>query len=840
MYLLCPGFLFGQASDTLGLWHFDEISGSSVSDSSAYHNNGTAVGTTIVGGRFGNARNFNGFNAYAQVPNPVNGTYNFANSQSFTVSAWVKTSGAGGIIVRRGLIPVPGFNLSTYFGRAVGLIGNHQGNSWNDTLLTITSAQLINDNVWHEIRMVRDRSQGKLFLYVDGTSAATPLDDNFIPPLTNDWPLTFGASLIIPDYFNGAIDEVGILRGARHPVFTASDTVALWRYDEPSGPTVIDSSPYRNNGSALGTTVVPGQSGFARSFNGTSDYVTVPNPSNLAYNFGSGESFTVEARFKTTVQQSGWLIRRGLVPYAGFGIAISNDRVYAVIGNQEGPPPNGLMIIISDRPYTDGLWHTATLIRDRALGKLYLYIDGLQATLPLTDNFSLPLTSSEPLLMGRSHLSTLPQYFSGTLDEVRVFRGARHPAGASAPHIEVSPPQLNFGNVFVGTNAVREITVRNVGFFDTLRVSSISSNNPVFAPGTSTFSLPPGIARTVQVTYTPSAARTDTGSLSVSSNDTSRPVVRVKLSGTGFVAAAAPLITSIRDIPEDQGKQVRVIWFKSVHDSVGDSLRVGQYNLWRRVGPNNSLWDFIATIPAVRFQQYSYVAPTLFDSSRTVGIRWSVFSVSAHTFNGAQVFFSPSDSGYSVDNLAPFPPTNLAASFASGRVNLNWVAPPDPDVQSFGIHRSTTPNFLPSMANQIGTSNTPNYVDQNVVGNPVYYCVTAFDTTGNQSGPSNQVFVSITDVGNTETLPGQFQLYQNYPNPFNPTSHIRYDVANEGRVMIRLYDMLGREVLTLVDENKTAGRYDVQVNAQNLSSGVYMCRMQAGTYSSLKKMILMK
>ncbi len=307
------------------------------------------------------------------------------------------------------------------------------------------------------------------------------------------------------------------------------------------------------------------------------------------------------------------------------------------------------------------------------------------------------------------------------------------------------------------------------------------------------------------------------------------------------MAAAAPLITSIRDIPEDQGKQVRVTWYKSSHDSVGDSLRIGQYSLWRRVGSNNTLWDFIESIPAVRFTQYSYVAPTLFDSSRTTGIRLSVFRVSAHTFNGVQVFFSPSDSGYSVDNLAPFAPMNLIASFSSGRVNLGWVAPPDPDVQFYGVHRSTVPNFLPSTANQIGTSNTPNYVDQSVAGNPVYYyCVTASDTTGNQSGPSNQVLVTITDAGNTETPPGQFQLYQNYPNPFNPSSRIRYDLASEGRVLIQLYDMLGRVVLTLVDENKTAGRYELHVNAQNLSSGVYMYRIQAGSYSSLKKMILMK
>ncbi len=129
LYLLCPGFLFGQVSDTLGFWHFDETTGSTLLDSSPNHNNGTAYGPSIVGGITGNARNFNGTSNYATMPS--NAAYNFQNSESFTVRAWVKTTGAGGIILRRGLVPFPGFNLSTYFGRAVGVIGNHQGQTWN-------------------------------------------------------------------------------------------------------------------------------------------------------------------------------------------------------------------------------------------------------------------------------------------------------------------------------------------------------------------------------------------------------------------------------------------------------------------------------------------------------------------------------------------------------------------------------------------------------------------------------------------------------------------------------------------------------------------------------------
>ncbi len=393
-------------------------------------------------------------------------------------------------------------------------------------MLTITSTQTINDNVWHEIRMVRDRSLGKLFLYVDGISAATPLDDNFTIPLTNDRPLTLGASLVLPDYFTGSIDEVAIFRGARHPISVMSDTLALYHLNETTTSTVIDSSIYRNDGIANGTTIVPGRLGTARNFNGFGDYVRIPNPIGGIWNFSNSQSFTVSAWVKTSGTE-GIIVRRGLVPVPGFHLSIHFGRAIGIIGNHKGNSWNDtLLTMTSTQLINDNVWHEIRMVRDRSQGKLFLYVDGISATTPQIDNFTTPLTNDWPLTFGASLI--IPDYFTGSIDEVAIFRGARHPSGAGVPVIEVSPPQLNFGNVFVGTNAVRDITVRNVGFFDALRVTGISSNNPRFASNASAFSLPPGVARNVQVTYTPTAARIDTGSLSISSNDTTRPVVREK------------------------------------------------------------------------------------------------------------------------------------------------------------------------------------------------------------------------------------------------------------------------------------------------------------------------
>jgi hypothetical protein len=84
-------------------------------------------------------------------------------------------------------------------------------------------------------------------------------------------------------------------------------------------------------------------------------------------------------------------------------------------------------------------------------------------------------------------------------------------------------------------------------------------------------------------------------------------------------------------------------------------------------------------------------------------------------------------------------------------------------------------------------------------------------------------------------------LEQNYPNPFNPSTLIRYAIPAEGPVSLRVYDVAGREVATLVNEFKPAGAYEVRFASANaLASGVYFFRVKAGNFSETKKMILLK
>ena len=98
----------------------------------------------------------------------------------------------------------------------------------------------------------------------------------------------------------------------------------------------------------------------------------------------------------------------------------------------------------------------------------------------------------------------------------------------------------------------------------------------------------------------------------------------------------------------------------------------------------------------------------------------------------------------------------------------------------------------------------------------------------------------VTSIENEITQPTEFILSQNYPNPFNPSTKIKYSIPQTSNVVIKIYDVLGSEVATLVNEEKSVGTYELNWNAANLSSGVYVYRLQAGSFVQTRKMILLK
>lgn len=103
-----------------------------------------------------------------------------------------------------------------------------------------------------------------------------------------------------------------------------------------------------------------------------------------------------------------------------------------------------------------------------------------------------------------------------------------------------------------------------------------------------------------------------------------------------------------------------------------------------------------------------------------------------------------------------------------------------------------------------------------------------------------RVAAAVTDVEDNKTIPINFSLEQNYPNPFNPSTVISYQIPHDGLVTLKIYDITGAKIRTLINENKPAGKHEVKFDASGLPSGVYMYKISSGNFVQVKKMLLMK
>jgi len=98
----------------------------------------------------------------------------------------------------------------------------------------------------------------------------------------------------------------------------------------------------------------------------------------------------------------------------------------------------------------------------------------------------------------------------------------------------------------------------------------------------------------------------------------------------------------------------------------------------------------------------------------------------------------------------------------------------------------------------------------------------------------------VSAVGSEIDEPSTFQLNQNYPNPFNPSTTIRFEIADEANASLRVFNILGQEVATLVNEKLNPGRYERSFDGKGLASGVYFYRLQAGAFVQTRKLLLLK
>jgi len=352
-----------------------------------------------------------------------------------------------------------------------------------------------------------------------------------------------------------------------------------------------------------------------------------------------------------------------------------------------------------------------------------------------------------------------------------------------------------------------------------------------------------------------------------------------------------PDIHSVLDVPGDQGGRVNVSWDACSADNTTDQT-IREYTVWQAIdagaatamiaegavliddpsgmkgaGADASVvrtasaphsgsvtssaitdapyyWSKVATAEALGLAHYAAPAPTLYDST-SASPENHYFQVIAHTADAFVYYTSEPDSGYSLDNLAPGAPQNLAAvqKATPAGLELKWDANSEADLSHYEIFRGTDPGFPADGGSYLTATADTSSLDTGWQWDGGYhYKVFAVDTHGNRSpytliGPS-----LVVSVGKT---PAAATLEQNIPNPFNPTTTIGFTLDEAADVALRIYDASGRLVRTLADGHRGASHHTVswdgRDNAGNtVASGVYFYRLTAGAFADTKKMVLIK
>jgi hypothetical protein len=199
------------------------------------------------------------------------------------------------------------------------------------------------------------------------------------------------------------------------------------------------------------------------------------------------------------------------------------------------------------------------------------------------------------------------------------------------------------------------------------------------------------------------------------------------------------------------------------------------------------------------------------------------------------------------DYVIPVELTSFSAVVNENNVQLNWSTATETNNRGFEIQRSVIPNEARNLSwVAVGyvkgsgtTTESKNYsfVDEGLTSGKYAYRLKQIDFDGTTEY-SNEIEVEVL-------APMEFALEQNYPNPFNPTTVISWQSPVGGHQTLKIYDILGNEVATLVDEYREAGRYKVefnvaQVSRPEISSGLYMYKLTIGNFSAIRKMMLIK
>jgi hypothetical protein len=203
---------------------------------------------------------------------------------------------------------------------------------------------------------------------------------------------------------------------------------------------------------------------------------------------------------------------------------------------------------------------------------------------------------------------------------------------------------------------------------------------------------------------------------------------------------------------------------------------------------------------------------------------------------------------YQFDTALPIQLASFTATpISNDRVRLTWTTASELNNYGFEVQRKrdgevefrTLPHsFVPGHGTTI-EPHSYSFVDSTASVGTWWFRLKQIDFDGTIHFAPEVMVETATGVDGS-SLPKVFALYQNYPNPFNPTTTLRYDVPRQSHVTLKVYNVLGQEVATLVNEQQVAGSYRIEWNATGFASGIYLCRLEAESFIGIRKMAVIK
>jgi hypothetical protein len=345
-----------------------------------------------------------------------------------------------------------------------------------------------------------------------------------------------------------------------------------------------------------------------------------------------------------------------------------------------------------------------------------------------------------------------------------------------------------------------------------------------------------------------------------------------KVDRWGYLGAE-PVLTSVGDVPNDQGGRVKVSWdaspldydplFNVISDYlvfrsapaalVRTALQSGRITdraneaateadgqsprLLRVVSPAGvtSYWEAIAVSNAAHLTSYSAVVPTTGDS--VAGSNpLTAFMVQARGWSGTY-WNSNELSGYSVDDLRPATPSPFGGVYAAGSTVLTWGAVADADLAHYRLYRGPL-GFEPSPANRVAEPTTTGVVD--AAGAPFAYQLTAVDVHGNESAPALLVPQGVASAEGPDARVNFLAAPRAQPVRAGADVNLRFGLAREGRARLSVHDVQGRRLATLLDADLPAGEHAATLPGGSLRPGFYLVRLASPDFDATRRLVVVR